>query len=241
MFSRLTDTGIGMDKATQDRIFEPFFTTKDVTKGSGLGLSTVHGIVQQSGGCIRVRSAPAAGATFEIYLPRLVGSTTDAGASAGAGVHERETILLAEDDAQVRGVVRGVLRRQGYEVLEAQDPADAVKLAKEHPKPIHLLLTDVVMPQVSGPELSKHVTAMRPDIRVLYMSGYTDDSVLRHGVKEADVAYLQEARDPPAHRAQGARGARRQIALRGATTRRGTLRSSGRRAAFRVRAPDGGP
>jgi len=190
----VSDTGTGMDGEVLARIFEPFFTTKDPSQGTGLGLSTVHGIVQQSGGCIRVRSSPGQGSTFEIYLPR-VGPSGEPVAVTPA-THERATILLAEDDVHVRRVACGILTRLGYEVLEARDPADALRLAKDHPTPIHLLLTDVVMPQMSGPELARHVTGLRSETRVLFMSGYTDDSVLRHGVEASTVAYLQKPLTP---------------------------------------------
>ena len=194
MFS-VTDTGIGMDGEVLSRIFEPFFTTKDPSKGTGLGLPTVHGIVRQSDGCIRVRSLPGQGATFEIYLP----VTTGVGAARGhpaPGPQDRETILLAEDDVIVRTIARTILAQLGYRVLDTRDPSDALRLVREHSGPIHLLLTDVVMPQMSGPELARQVSALRPETRVLFMSGHTDDRVLRHGVDVSTAAYIQKPITP---------------------------------------------
>jgi two-component system, cell cycle sensor histidine kinase and response regulator CckA len=195
MFS-VSDTGVGMDGEVLARVFEPFFTTKALNKGTGLGLSTVHGIVQQSGGCIRVRSSPGHGTTFEIYLPRVGDVTTGAGDPAPAQ-KDRETILLAEDDIIVRTIARTILGQQGYRVLDTWDPTDAMRLAREHPGPIHLLLTDIVMPQMTGPELARQVLGLRPDMRVLFMSGFTDDRVLRHGVDVSQAAYLPKPFTPP--------------------------------------------
>jgi PAS domain S-box-containing protein len=193
----ITDTGIGMDKDTLGRIFEPFFTTKQTGKGTGLGLSTVFGIVQQSGGSVWVYSEPGLGTTFKIYLPvadahdmaktqplqRVVASTGN------------ETILLVEDDDAVRTVARGILVKQGYKVFEARNPGEAIAIA-EREAVIDLLVTDVVMPQMSGPELAKRLVAQRPGLKVLCMSGYTDDSIVRHGVIEACTAYLQKPITP---------------------------------------------
>jgi PAS domain S-box-containing protein len=190
----ISDSGVGMDRATQARIFEPFFTTKDPTKGTGLGLSTVFGIVEQSGGDIWVYSEPGRGTTFKVYLPQADGTVVapTARAEDPARVRGTETILLAEDDPQVRAVAEEILRRHGYQVVVACDGAEALRRCAEHPAPIHLLLTDVVLPQVSGAEVMRQVVAQRPDIKVLCMSGYTDDSVVRHGVLEARVAFLQK-------------------------------------------------
>jgi two-component system cell cycle sensor histidine kinase/response regulator CckA len=186
-----------MDKATTARIFEPFFTTKPVGKGTGLGLSTVFGIVQQSGGTVWVYSEPGRGTTFKVYLPRVdapieVFPTYEVPAT----LHGSETILLVEDEEQLRAVAANILRRNGYDVLEAHDAADAIRLSEQHDKPIHLLLSDVVMPQMSGPELAKRLTLTRPAMRVLCMSGYTDDSIVRHGVLAAEFAYLQKPITP---------------------------------------------
>jgi two-component system cell cycle sensor histidine kinase/response regulator CckA len=189
----VTDSGSGMDKATVARIFEPFFTTKELGKGTGLGLSTVIGIVQQSRGTIWVYSEIGVGTTFKVYLP-LVDAVPQIAAAdvVPATIRGSEVILLVEDEAQVRDVARGILLRHGYTVLAASYGEEALAIAARHPGPIHLLLSDVVMPKMSGPELARRLGAVRPGIAVLCMSGYTDDSALRHGVIEAEIAYLQK-------------------------------------------------
>ncbi len=189
----VTDTGTGMDKATLARIFEPFFTTKEKGKGTGLGLSTVFGIAQQSGGTVWVYSEPGIGTTFKLYLPRVNAMAeaprTPRDALSGRGT---ETVLLVEDEDQVRDVARGILRRYGYTVLEARNGGEALLHCERHTATIDLLLSDVVMPGMSGPELAKRLAQARPDMKVLCMSGYTDDTAVRHGVIDAHFAYLQK-------------------------------------------------
>jgi CheY-like chemotaxis protein len=194
----VSDTGCGMDQATQARIFEPFFTTKPKDRGTGLGLSTVFGIVQQAGGSVWVYSEPGVGTTFKIYLPRIVGALDRERSSMMPAMRGTETILLVEDEVQVRNVARGILQRHGYVVLDAPDPNDAIELCRDYQGDIHLLLTDVVMPKMSGPELAKVVCAIRPQLKVLCMSGYTDDSIVRHGILSAQLAFLQKPLTPVA-------------------------------------------
>jgi PAS domain S-box-containing protein len=193
----VTDTGSGIEKATLARIFEPFFTTKAAGKGTGLGLSTVFGIVQQSGGSVWVYSEPGKGTTFKVYLPLVDEAVEDVRAiPTPTTLRGSETILLVEDDDQVRTVARGILGRSGYHVIEARHAGEALLHCENHPGTIHLLLSDVVMPQMSGPELAKRLAKARPDMKVLCMSGYTDDSIVRHGVLEARIEYLQKPITP---------------------------------------------
>ncbi len=191
----VTDNGTGMDEATRARIFEPFFTTKEVGKGTGLGLSTVFGIVEQSGGHVTVESKVGAGTTFRVYIPRAKRTTK---VSLGPPVSEHAaprggaTVLLVEDEDLVRNVTRTLLRRQGYRVLEAGNAGEALLICEQHEAPIDLLLTDVVMPRMSGRQLADRVRGLRPEMRVLFMSGYTDDAVVRHGVEQSELAFLQK-------------------------------------------------
>ncbi len=179
------DTGIGMDAATRTRVFEPFFTTKGKAKGTGLGLSTVYGVVKQSGGYIEVHSEPGAGATFKIYLPK-VEEALDAQrqtADLPDSLHGKETVLLVEDELSLRKLSRQLLELCGYSVLEAENGTEALKISQDHNgRVIHLLLTDVVMPGMSGRALADNIAKQRPDTRVLYMSGYTGQTVGEHGV-----------------------------------------------------------
>jgi CheY-like chemotaxis protein len=189
----VTDTGTGMDKATLARIFEPFFTTKDTGKGTGIGLATVFGIVQQSGGTVWAYSESGHGTTFKVYLPRVDAAAESPSSQSVEHVRRGvETILLVEDEDQVREVALGILSRHGYRVLTARNAGEALLFCEQHVGPIHLLLSDVVMPQMSGPVLAKRLASLRPAMRVLFMSGYTDDAAVRHGVIVAEVAYLQK-------------------------------------------------
>ncbi len=196
----VTDTGSGMDRQTLAHIFEPFFTTKEVGKGTGLGLSTVLGIVQQSGGSIGVESEPGVGTTFEIYFPRCDPSPArhTTGPPPSPGRRGRETILLAEDDEQLRHLVQGILRRQGFEVLSAPTPAEALRLAERHPGRIDLLLTDVVMPGMNGRELAERLHATRPHLRVLFMSGYPGGVLADRGVVDEGTEFLAKPITPAA-------------------------------------------
>jgi CheY-like chemotaxis protein len=173
----VTDTGTGMDSHTRARIFEPFFTTKEPGKGTGLGLATVYGIVRQSGGRIRVDSELGAGTTFTISLPRVVDGAVMVEAPSAPAGRGTETVLVVEDEAEVRALVHAVLADHGYRVLTAGRPSEARQVAEGHPGPIHLLLTDVVMPEQGGPALARQLVAARPEMAVLYMSGYTDSAV----------------------------------------------------------------
>jgi two-component system, cell cycle sensor histidine kinase and response regulator CckA len=195
----VSDTGSGMSPEIKAKIFEPFFTTKEKGRGTGLGLSTVYGIVKQSGGFIWVYSEPGQGTTFKIYLPRVdapaepLGAPREAGTLAGT-----ETILLAEDDDMLRPLARGLLERLGYTVLEAENAERAVSVAGAHVGPIHLLVADVVMPGASGRELARRLAQSRPDTKVLYISGYTDDAIVHHGMLEPGLTFLQKPFTPAA-------------------------------------------
>lgn len=194
----VSDTGCGMNPETKARIFEPFFTTKEKGKGTGLGLSTVYGIVKQSGGNIWVYSEPTHGSTFKVYLPQLVGEEAPAEECAAEMTAPRgsETILLVEDEEVVRGLARQILEQAGYNVLDASGGEEAIRLSRERREPIHLLLTDVVMPETSGKEIAQRLTSMRPATRVLYMSGYTDDAIVHHGVLDSNVQFIQKPFTP---------------------------------------------
>ncbi len=189
----VSDTGCGMDKETQARIFEPFFTTKAHGKGTGLGLSTAYGIVKQSGGYIYVYSEVGKGTTFKVYVPLVadlpVAALPPRSTPASIG---HETVLLVEDEDGVRLLLRSTLEDHGYAVLEAAHGADALAVAEAFDQPIDLLLTDVVMPGMGGRELAQRFADLRPDTKVVFMSGYTDDMVIRHGVLEAEVEFIQK-------------------------------------------------
>ncbi|QEL17570.1 ATP-binding protein [Limnoglobus roseus] len=192
----VTDTGLGMPPEVQARVFEPFFTTKEVGKGTGLGLATVYGIVQQAGGHVRVRSKEGAGSTFEVLLPRAADVRDAAAADVRKPTRGSETVLVVEDEAAVRGLVRLVLGKFGYTVLTADDATGAERVAAGHAGPIHLVLSDVVMPGAGGRAAVAGVSARHPEAKVVFMSGYTDDAVMRKGVTAADVPFLQKPFTP---------------------------------------------
>ena len=194
----VTDTGVGMDAETAAHIFEPFYTTKGGASGTGLGLATVYGIVKQSGGYIWVYSEPGKGSSFKVYLPRVdeAAETPQAAKKKTPARKGTETILLVEDEPAVRELTRMVLAAQGYSVVEALNPEDAERLSENHGTQIHLLLTDVVMPGVSGRELAKRITARHPRMRVLYMSGYTHNVIASGGTLETGIAFLQKPFTP---------------------------------------------
>jgi two-component system, cell cycle sensor histidine kinase and response regulator CckA len=190
----VSDTGQGMTEEVKAHLFEPFFTTKEVGKGTGLGLATVFGIVKQSGGHVKTYSEIGYGTTFKIYLPSVAEviprvKTQAKPAPAATG---RETILLVEDEKAVRTMTRLALQASGYTLLEAADGEEAIRVCEQHRGPIHLLVSDVVMPQMGGRQLAERLTALHTKMRVLFASGYTDDAVVRHGVLQAEVAFLQK-------------------------------------------------
>jgi PAS domain S-box-containing protein len=194
----VSDTGHGMTAAVQARIFEPFFTTKEEGKGTGLGLATVYGIAKQSGGDIAVYSEPGHGTVFKLYLPRVEEAPGIAEPARPAEITRRgsETVLLVEDDEPLRTLAREILSIHGYTVLDATSPSDALRLADTHPGPIQLLLTDVVMPEMNGRQVADRLIAVRPGLKVLFMSGYPDAAIVEHGVLEAGTYFLQKPFTP---------------------------------------------
>ena len=195
----VSDNGTGMDEKTKERIFEPFFTTKEKDKGTGLGLSTVYGIVKQSGAHISVYSEVGHGTTFKIYLPEHdAPETTEPAAVPNGSWGGSETVLLVEDEDAVRGLARQILEQEGYSVLEASRGEEAISLCATYEQSIELLLTDVVMPETSGKEVADRLLTMRPEIKVLFMSGYTDEAIVHHGVLDAKVQFIQKPFTPVA-------------------------------------------
>jgi two-component system cell cycle sensor histidine kinase/response regulator CckA len=193
----VSDTGTGMDEATLARLFEPFFTTKGMGRGTGLGLSTVFGIVKQSGGGVEVYSVPNQGTSVKIYLPRIDEPVTAEDAEPMKRVARgTETILLVEDDEMVRNLVRATLARQGYRIMDAADPIEARRMSENFRGDIQLLITDVVLPRLSGRELADQIVQKRPGIKVLFMSGYTDSAVVNSGILQKEVAFLQKPFTP---------------------------------------------
>ncbi|HEV8482638.1 MAG TPA: response regulator [Blastocatellia bacterium] len=196
----VSDTGTGMDEKTQARIFEPFFTSKEAGKGTGLGLSTVYGIVKQSEGDIRVYSEVGRGTTFKVYLPRVDESAQEYKRTTEVeeNLHGTESILLAEDEDIVRRLARQVLEMFGYKVIEAANGGAALLICERQQEPIHLLITDVIMPEMSGPELTDRLIRLRPEMKVLYMSGYTDSAVIHQGVIDEGTNFIQKPFTPSA-------------------------------------------
>jgi CheY-like chemotaxis protein len=194
----VSDTGGGMDAETQSHIFEPFFTTKELGKGSGLGLATVYGIVQQSAGHIWVYSEPGRGSTFKVYLPRIEepAEAVSRPAAPMPTIRGNETILVAEDDRQVRDLTVAILKACGYLVIELENVLDAERVCQQHQAGIDLLLTDVVMREMSGPDLARRLQKIRPQTKVLFMSGYTDTAIVHQGVLDPGIAFLPKPFTP---------------------------------------------
>jgi CheY-like chemotaxis protein len=189
----VSDNGAGMEQETLSRLFEPFFTTKERGKGTGLGLATVYGIVKQNQGFINIYSEPERGSTFKVYLPReQTDISTEVISDEQLVIHGFETLLLVEDDSAILNLAKGILEHQGYTVLAAQTPGSALTLLEQHDAPVHLLITDVVMPEMNGKDLQKKITALAPGIKTLFMSGYTADVIVHHGILDTEIHFLQK-------------------------------------------------
>jgi CheY-like chemotaxis protein len=190
----ITDTGSGMDEETRNHLFEPFFTTKNPGRGTGLGLATAYGIIRQSGGAIAIVSELGVGTTARIYLPLVKAAAADSvrPLSSPAKSEGAETILVVEDEARVRKLVAGVLTSRGYKVLEAMRGEEAIRLLQAHEGPVDMALVDVVMPEMSGSDLVRQIEPLHPGMRVLYISGYTDEAIVHHGIPSSGAAFLQK-------------------------------------------------
>jgi CheY-like chemotaxis protein len=190
----VTDTGVGMDDSVKARMFEPFFTTKQPGQGTGLGLATVYGIVKQSAGYVFVESALGQGTTFQVYLPAAIngGASDELRAAESVAVRGVETVLLIEDESAVRQIAHRILKRQGYQVLLAASGAEALDASRAYRATIHLVISDAVMPGMSGAEVVKRLQEERPGLKVLFMSGYTDDEILRRGIVSSTTAFIQK-------------------------------------------------
>jgi len=194
----VSDTGTGMDEETRSNIFEPFFTTKEVGKGTGLGLSTVYGIAKQSGGYIWVYSEPGQGTTFKIYLPAVAGEAVQGKKEQPPAddLTDSETILIVEDDDMLRNLAREILQLQGYRILEAENGIEALRISEEHGGQIHLMITDVVMPKMGGKKVADRLQPIYPLMKVIYMSGYTDNSIAHHCILAPGLNFLQKPFSP---------------------------------------------
>jgi signal transduction histidine kinase len=189
----VSDNGCGMVKEIREKIFEPFYTTKGIGKGTGLGLSTVYGIVKQNHGFINVYSEPGNGTTFKIYLPPAEEQATEnPAAPLEKNLRGKETVLLVEDEAPILALVESVLEHYGYQVLAAKSPKEALKMVQDHPGPIHLIITDVVMPEMNGKDLRDKLAKFRPQVRIIFMSGYTANVIAHHGILDENIDFLQK-------------------------------------------------